>query len=260
MTILDKIIANKKRELALISKSSKIRDLEKKELFKRAILPLSGYLLNPEKTGIIAEFKRKSPSGGTLNSEADPAEVTMGYSRFGASGLSVLTDKKFFGGCNSDLSRAREHNTIPILRKDFIIDEYQIVESRSIGADAILLLASVLGEKEVFNLARFARSLELEVLLEVHNPDELNMANEYVNIIGVNNRDLKTFDVHIELSENLADKIPGEFVKISESGISSPAILKNLKSFGYNGFLIGGSFMNTPDPVFAFSDFVRLIN
>jgi indole-3-glycerol phosphate synthase len=259
MTILEEIIAHKKRELSVINRLEKVRDLERSKLFSRQLISLTDYLLKPGKTGIIAEFKRRSPSMGIINSKANLEDVTTGYCRFGASGISILTDYKFFGGSNSDLSDARALNTIPILRKDFIIDEYQIIESKSVGADAILLIAAALEKNSLLHLARFARSLGLQVLLEVHNFHELNMINEYVNIIGVNNRDLKTFVVDIGLSERLAEKIPSGFVKISESGISSAFVLKNLRNIGYQGFLIGESFMSKSDPVAAFSDFVKLI-
>jgi indole-3-glycerol phosphate synthase len=257
MTILDKIIENKRRELNLLTEATPVRDLENSILFKRQIISLSEFLLDKSKTGIIAEFKRKSPSKGTINSLSAIEEVTSGYFREGASGVSVLTDTQFFGGSNADLLRARNKSIFPILRKDFIIDEYQVIESKSIGADAIILIAAALGKQEINNLSVLARSLGMEVLLEIHEPDELEKINQYVNIIGVNNRNLKTFEVNIDISEKLAAKIPNGFLKISESGISSPRVIKNLRVFGYNGFLIGEKFMGTPDPVKAFSEFVK---
>jgi indole-3-glycerol phosphate synthase len=171
--------------------------------------------------------------------------------------LSVLTDYEFFGGTTDDLTRARELNPLPILRKDFIIDEYQIVEAKSIGADAILLIAAALDTDQTIQLARFARSLDLEVLLEVHHADELRYLNEFINVTGVNNRDLNTFMVDTELSVRLAGEIPDGMVKISESGITSPLTMKKLKGCGYQGFLIGEHFMNSPEPATAFSDFVK---
>jgi indole-3-glycerol phosphate synthase len=185
--------------------------------------------------------------------------VTTGYFRSGASALSILTDYDFFGGTDADLSCARELNPIPILRKDFIIDEYHIIESKAIGSDAILLIAAALDKYKVLKLSRLARSLGLQVLLEVHNAGELDCVNEYVNIVGVNNRDLSTFKVDTEISVQLASEIPPEFVRISESGISSVQTIKKLKKCGYQGFLIGESFMLTSDPVSAFSEFVKLI-
>ena len=178
----------------------------------------------------------------------------------GASALSILTDEKYFGGANEDLQTARKFNFCPILRKDFIIDEYQIVEAKSIGADVILLIAAALESGEIRRLATFAKSLGLEVLMEVHNRDELsgNLHDE-VDLIGVNNRNLKTFEVSLEHSVELAKKIPDQFLKISESGISSAADIRYLKEHGFKGFLIGENFMKTPDPVSAFSDFVKLV-
>ena len=257
MTILDKIIENKRRELNLLIQATPVRDLENSILFKRQIISLSEFLLDKSKTGIIAEFKRKSPSKGIINSLSAIEEVTAGYFREGASGVSVLTDTQFFGGSNVDLLRARNKSIFPILRKDFIIDEYQVIESKSIGADAILLIAAALGNQEILNLSRLARSLGLEVLLEIHEPDELEKVNQYINIIGVNNRNLKTFEVNTDISEKLEEKIPDGYIKISESGISSPQVINKLRACGYNGFLIGEKFMGTPDPVKAFSEFVK---
>jgi indole-3-glycerol phosphate synthase len=259
MTILDEIIANKRKELALAIERTTLRDLEKRKLFKRRILSMTDFIINPDKTGIIAEFKRKSPSRGVINADVTIEEVTTGYFRSGASALSILTDQMFFGGSESDLTRARELNSIPILRKDFILDEYQIIEARAMGADAILLIAAVLSPGQVLHLARFARSLEMQVLLELHGRSELNRICEYVDMVGVNNRDLNTFEVDMEVSLELAGEIPADFVRISESGITSPLVVKKLRSVGFQGFLIGENFMRAPDPVLAFSDFVKLI-
>lgn len=257
MTILDKIIENKKKELKVLTGVTSVGDLEKSRLFKREPISLSKHILDRTRTGIIAEFKRKSPSKGLINSSSSVMEVTSGYFREGASGVSVLTDNQFFGGSTSDLLNAREKSSFPILRKDFIIDEYQVIESKSIGADAILLIAAALDNQAILNLSRLARSLGLEVLLEIHEQDELDIVNQYVNIIGVNNRNLKTFEVNTDISEKIADKIPPGFLRISESGISSPQILKKLRTSGYDGFLMGEKFMCTPDPVKAFNEFVK---
>jgi indole-3-glycerol phosphate synthase len=257
MTILDKIIENKKKELEVLAGMTAVKDLENSRLFKRETISLSEFILDKTKTGIIAEFKRKSPSKGIINSSSSVEEVTSGYFRAGASGVSILTDTQFFGGSNSDLLHAREKSLFPILRKDFIIDEYQVIESKSIGADAILLIAAALEKQTIVNLSQLARSLGLEVLLEIHEQDELDKVNQYVNIIGVNNRNLKTFEVNTDISDKIADKIPQGLLKISESGISSPQVIKKLRVIGYNGFLIGEKFMCTPDPVKAFSEFVK---
>jgi len=259
MTILEEIIIHKKKELEIQREKTPLKILERSRFFQRNTLSLSDFILNPDKSGIIAEFKRRSPSRGIINDTAILEEVTTGYFRAGASALSILTDQQYFGGTTDDLIRARELNPIPILRKDFIIDEYQIVEARSAGADAILLIAAVLTPEQSENLARFARSLDLQVLLEVHQALELSHLNEFVSMVGVNNRDLNTFNVDTGLSVKLAGEIPPGFVKISESGISSPLTIKWLKGFGYQGFLIGEIFMRAPEPAVAFSDFVKLL-
>lgn len=257
MTILDKIIENKKKELSILEKLTPVKELEKSGYYSRKAFSLSAFLSEKNKTAIIAEFKRKSPSKGIINSFSMAGDVVSGYFREGASGVSILTDTQFFGGSVSDLLVVRDKSEFPILRKDFIIDEYQVIESKSIGADTILLIAAVLRSSEILKLSELARSLGMEVLLEVHEPDELEKVNQYVNIIGVNNRNLKSFEVDINTSVKMAGLIPPGFLKISESGISSPASIKNLISYGYNGFLIGEKFMSCPDPVRAFSDFAR---
>ena len=257
MTILDKIIAIKKTEVSLLAGVTAVRDLERSSFFKRDTISLSGFLSDRNKTGIIAEFKRKSPSKGIINSSSAVDEVTSGYFREGASGVSVLTDTQFFGGSITDLMLIREKSIFPILRKDFIIDEYQVIQSKSAGADAILLIAAALGTLQIANLSKLSRSLGMEVLLEIHEPEELEKVNRHINIIGVNNRNLKTFEVNTDISENIVQKIPDGFLKISESGINSSQIVKKLKVSGYDGFLIGEKFMSTPDPVKAFSEFVK---
>jgi indole-3-glycerol phosphate synthase len=257
MTILDVIIANKKKELAAVAKMTTVDDLEKALFFDRDVISLSANLLDKSKTGIIAEFKRKSPSKGVINSEALVTEVTAGYFREGASGASVLTDTKYFGGLTTDLSLARVNKTLPVLRKDFIINEYQVIESKAYGADAILLIAAALSKADILKLAGLAHSLGLEVLFEIHKQKELDLVNQYVNIIGVNNRNLKTFEVNTDTSLEIADKIPSGFIRISESGLSSPEVIKELRIAGYDGFLVGEKFMSSPDPVEAFSEFVK---
>lgn len=257
MTILDKIVENKKKELEVLTGLITVRELESSKLFSRKIISLSEFLLNKNRTGIIAEFKRRSPSKGIINSSSSVMEVTSGYFREGASGVSILTDTQFFGGSKADLLNIREKSNFPILRKDFILDEYQVIESRAIGADVILLIAAVLEKDKILSLSKLARSLGMEVLLEVHETAELEKVNLHVNLIGVNNRNLKTFEVNTDVSEKMAEKIPHEFLKISESGISSSGVIKNLRATGYDGFLIGEKFMCSPDPVKAFSQFVN---
>jgi indole-3-glycerol phosphate synthase len=257
MTVLDEIIANKKREISAVKRLTGIRSLEKRDLFTRKTLSLSESLKNPGTTGIIAEFKRKSPSGGSINIDASLEHITTGYRSLGAAGLSVLTDYKYFGGSDCDISLARKLNDIPVLRKEFIINEYQVIESKAIGADAILLIAAVLNRKMVRDLAYLGRSLGLEVMLEIHVESELSMLNEFITMAGVNNRNLSTLKVDITNSLKLIGKIPEGFTKVSESGLDSPEVVKDLKNAGFDGFLIGEHFMNNVDPVQAFAEFVK---
>ncbi len=259
-TILQEIIEYKKKELSVIKKLTPVRELEKSGFFKRQPFSLSSFLNDKRTSGIIAEFKRKSPSRGIINSFSGAGDVVTGYFREGASGVSILTDTQFFGGSVSDLMIVRDKSEFPILRKDFIIDEYQVIESKSVGADTILLIAAVLEAGEILNLSKLARSLGMEVLLEVHDETELDKVNQFVNILGVNNRNLKSFTVDIETSVSMAGSIPAGFLKISESGISSSETIKTLRDYGYNGFLIGERFMGCPDPVKAFSEFVKEVN
>lgn len=259
MTILDKIVAHKKKEVAQLKERYPIKLLEESIYFSTPTVSMKEYLLRPDKLGIIAEFKRKSPSKGNINPYASVEQVTIGYMQAGASGLSVLTDKEFFGGKNADLTEARKFNFCPILRKDFIIDEYQIYEARSIGADVILLIAECLEAEQLKSLATKAKSLGMEVLMEVHSREELSKMNEYVDIVGVNNRNLKDFSVSIATSINLFAEIPSEVVKISESGISDPNAIVKLKKVGYQGFLIGEHFMKTADPAKTCREFIKRV-
>lgn len=256
MNILDTIIAHKRKEVQQRKKQFSVADIESRPLFSRTPLSLRQSLLDESKTSIIAEFKRKSPSRGIINQTADVVAVTGGYMANGASCLSVLTDEHFFGGSDQDLLQARVH-AIPILRKDFIIDEYQLLEAKSIGADVILLIAACLAPAEVKHLARFAKNLGLEVLLELHAEDELEHICDETAIIGINNRDLKTFVVDIERSLAMAKKIPSEKIKVAESGISSPDNIILFKENGFRGFLIGENFMKEADPTIAFALFVE---
>lgn len=258
MNILDKIIAHKKLEVIQHRMSAPMQELQSSEYFYRPCLSLKRSLHQENSTGIIAEFKRQSPSKGVINAKADVVEVTGAYTAHGAAGLSVLTDKHFFGGANDDLVRARIHH-IPILRKDFIIDEYQIVEAKSIGADVILLIAACLEPADVKRLATFAKSIGLEVLLEIHNEQELAHICDDCDIVGVNNRDLKTFTVDVERSIELAKRIPANKPAISESGIGSVETINLLRRSGFSGYLIGENFMKEPDPAIAFASFVHLL-
>lgn len=257
MTILDKIVAHKKKEVARDKRETTYIELEESEYFHRETHSFKDFLLAEDRTGIIAEFKRKSPSKGIINDEALVKDVTKEYADAGASALSVLTDRNFFGGRKMDLKRARRANTIPVLRKDFMIDEYQIVEAKSLGADIILLIAAILTPAEIKNLAGLAKSLELNVLLEVHNLEELERSiDPNLDAIGVNNRNLADFTVSVENSYKLVDHIPNEFLKISESAISDQQTIRDLKKAGFQGFLIGENFMKQADPGKAMRDFV----
>lgn len=248
MHILDKIVAHKKKEVEKNKELYPIRLLEQSIYYKSKTVSLSEYILREDKSGIIAEFKKRSPSKPEINLYADVESVTLGYMQAGASALSVLTDNHFFGGSNKDLNTARTYNFCPILRKDFIIDPYQITEARSIGADAILLIAEILTKQEVELLAQYARDLNLEVLMELHSEEQLDKISDHVDLIGVNNRDLKNFVTDIDFSVRLYDQLPDDKVKISESGIKSVDDIIKLKSVGYNGFLIGEQFMLHADP------------
>lgn len=249
MNILDQIIEAKKLEIANQKSHVDIDALMQIPEFDRKCNSLKSALLKPRSSGIIAEFKKKSPSKGEINPNAKVEEVTKAYTKAGAAGLSVLTEKNFFGGSQACLVKAREINPdIPILRKDFMIDPYQLIEAKAYGADVILLIAACLTKKEVEQLATEAKKLGMEVILEVHNETELEKMNEMVDIVGVNNRNLKTFEVTIETSIKLAKLIPNQFLKISESGISSAQSINYLKEHGFNGFLIGEAFMKTQNP------------
>ncbi len=257
MTILDKIVLRKKEEVAQAKQRVSIQQLERGLHFNRNPHSFKQFLLDEQRTGIIAEFKRRSPSKGIINDQASVADVTKAYAAAGASALSVLTDIDFFGGHTDDLLAARAANDIPILRKDFMIDEYQLIEAKALGADIILLIAAILTPQEVRNLAAVAKGLGLNVLLEVHNEEELNRSIcADLDAIGVNNRNLADFTVNIQTSFDLVNKIPNEFLKISESAISAVETIKDLKTAGFNGFLIGENFMKTSDPGAAMRHFV----
>ena len=261
MSILDTIVARKVEEVAIAKQIKSVKELESSPLFSRNPHSFKDFLLAKDRTGIIAEFKRRSPSKGLINGIADVPSVTQAYNEAGASALSVLTDSDFFGGRSEDLLTARAANEIPILRKDFMIDEYQILEAKAWGADLILLIASILSPQQIATFGKFAQELGLSVLLEVHNLEELERSIcPYLDAIGVNNRNLGNFTVDIQTSFDLVEKIPSEFLKISESAIDNPAIIKELRGVGYQGFLIGENFMKTANPGQAIKDFVAQLN
>lgn len=258
MNILDEILASKSKEVAERKSLFPQKLLEQSIHYNATPVSLRKYIQRSDKSGIIAEIKRKSPSKGVINDKVSVERVSIGYMQAGASALSVLTDKPFFGGDNEDLLLAREYNFCPVLRKDFIIDEYQIVEAKSIGADAILLIAAALTPERVKELATFAQSLQLEVLMEVHDLSELqNNLHPEVDLIGVNNRNLKTFQTDVNTSKELSSHIPAYFVKVSESGISEATVVNDLKTYGYEGFLIGEAFMQYSRPEQACAKFIQ---
>ena len=258
MNILETIVEQKKKEVAERKSLHPAKQLEQSEFFARPTASLKEYVQRKDLSGIITEIKRKSPSKGIINPDVSIERTSVGYVQAGASALSILTDKEFFGGSSEDLIAARKLNTCPILRKDFTIDEYQIIEAKSIGADAILLISAILDPKQAKQLANFAHSLKLEVLFEVHSAEELHPELfSVVDLIGVNNRDLKTFEVSLDVSKKLFDIMPKESVKISESGISSVEAIDELRGIGFDGFLMGENFMKNGKPEEAAKEFMR---
>ena len=259
MKILDNIISDKKIEIETLSKIVSISDLEKQKDFTKQCKSLKESI-KKSKSGIICEFKRKSPSNEKINYKSNISEVINGYEKAGAVGVSILTNKKYFDGSIKDINEVKNNLDIPILRKEFIISEYQIIESKSIGADAILLIASILDKEEIKNYSSLAKSLGLEVLLEIHSIEEFNkISNTDIDIIGVNNRNLDTLDIDIENSIEMFENIPSEFIKISESGISKVDSIIKLIKVGYDGFLIGENFMKTSKPGESAYHFIKKV-
>lgn len=258
MSILDQILEHKRKEVDERKSLYPVKLLEKSPYFGTPPVSLKKYVLRDDLSGIIAEIKRKSPSRGMIHPDVSVEKISIGYMQAGASALSVLTDQQFFGGSNEDLTTARKFNFCPILRKDFVIDEYQVLEAKSIGADAILLIAAALEPARIVQLAALAHSLQMEVLMEVHDEDEL-MANleSGADLVGVNNRNLKTFEMNVGISKKLATLIPGSVVKVTESGIDTPEAILDLMQYGYRGFLIGQAFMETSRPEITARNFVK---
>ena len=245
MNILDKIVADKRIEVDLRKSLIPIKQLEQSILFERNTISLA-HKLRQSQSGIIAEHKRRSPSKSVINQNLNVFDVSKGYEDAGVCGMSVLTDGKYFGGSLDDLLTARASCNLPLLRKEFIIDEYQLLEAKAYGADVILLIAAILTREEIKRFSEFAKNLNLNVLLEVHNEEELHKSiMPSLDMLGVNNRNLKTFDVSLETSKKLSELIPTDFIKVSESGISNIAAIKELQPYGYQGFLIGENFMKT---------------
>lgn len=256
MNILDKIVLDKKEEISAKKNLFGNDFFERSPLFARNTLSLSDSI--KKKSGIIAEFKRRSPSRQVINQYSSVLEVAKGYEQAGASGISVLTDTKYFGGALDDLIQARSAVGIPVLRKEFIVDSYQIFESKAYGADVILLIAAILSPGQIKDFSKLAKELKLEVILEIHDEEELEKSDlSHVDLVGVNNRNLKTFAVEIETSRRLANLIPNEKVKVSESGISEIGTICELKTYGYAGFLMGENFMKTEFPGKAAELFIK---
>jgi len=256
MDILEKIVADKRIEVDSKKRVLPLEYLQKSPLIERSAYSMTASL--QAGSGIIAEFKRRSPSRQVINQSSSVTEVVREYQSAGASGISMLTDTKYFGGALDDLLQARAALSIPLLRKEFMIDPYQVFEAKAFGADVILLIAAVLSPREVLNLSRLAQDLGMQVLLEVHNEEELKRSDlTHVDMIGVNNRNLKNFVVDLDVSRRLSELIPEEKYSVSESGISDPAAIVELRSFGYQGFLIGENFMKTDHPGLAAKEFIK---
>lgn len=260
MNILDKITRDKRIEVNLRKQLIPIKQLEQSILFNKTAVSLVNNLKNST-SGIIAEHKRRSPSKQVINHDLNVFDVAKGYESAGVCGMSVLTDGKYFGGSLDDLLTAKSNCNLPLLRKEFIIDSYQIIEAKAYGADVILLIAAILTKNEIKQFSELAKSLNLEVLLEIHNEEELHKSiMPSIDMLGVNNRNLKTFNVSLETSKQLSQLIPNEFIKVSESGISSVEAIKSLQPFGYKGFLIGENFMKTNNAGESAKQFIKQIN
>ena len=260
MNILDKIISDKLKEVNLKKQLIPSSQLEASALFDKPAISLANALRNSA-SGIIAEHKRRSPSKSVINQNLSVADVATGYKNAGVCGMSVLTDGKYFGGSLNDLLLARAAVQIPLIQKEFIVNEYQIIEAKAYGADAVLLIAAILTRKEIGNFSKLAKSLNMDVLLEIHNKTELHKSiMPSLDMLGVNNRDLKTFKVSLETSKSLSQLIPDDFVKVSESGISTVEAITELKSYGFQGFLIGENFMKTTDPGQSAATFIKKLS
>ncbi|WP_144282375.1 indole-3-glycerol phosphate synthase TrpC [Chryseobacterium echinoideorum] len=257
MNILDKIIKRKKLEVAEAKSKISVEKLKDSEFFGRPTFSLKETIKT--KSGIITEFKRQSPSKGIINDKVSPLEVVSQYEKFGASAVSILTDKDFFGGSFEDILSIRNHVNIPILRKDFMIDEYQFYEAKSIGADVVLLITACLSPTQVSEFTELARSLDLEVLLEIHSEEELKHINKNVDFVGINNRNLKDFKVDLQHSADLKNKLPKDIFSIAESGIYNEEDFIFLKEKGFDGFLMGEYFMKNENPGNKFATFLKSI-
>lgn len=254
MSILDKIITRKKQEISNSKSKITVQQLKNSEFFRRETYSLKETI--KLKSGIIAEFKRQSPSKGIINDNCYPLEVASAYENFGASGISILTDKDFFGGSFDDILNVRNHIDIPILRKDFMIDEYQFYEAKSLGADVVLLIAACLSPQQVQEFTQLSHELGLEVLLEIHTEEELKHFNTNIDLVGINNRNLKDFKVDLQHSVNLKNQLPEDVLSVAESGIYSIEDFNFLTKKGFDGFLMGEYFMKHKNPGKKFEEFI----
>lgn len=258
--ILQEIVATKRAEVDRRKRETDLQALYRQAETPRTTRHSLREALRSSSTGIISEFKRRSPSKGWINRDADVQSVVRAYQQAGATALSVLTDTPYFGGTDDDLRAARQACSLPILRKDFMIDEFQLVESRVLGADAVLLIAAALTREQCRRFAEIAHQLELEVLLEIHDQSELDYYSEYVDVLGVNNRNLGSFHTDVANSFRLIEQMPQEATPISESGISNPDTVKELRAVGFKGFLIGENFMKTEAPGDSLKNFINALN
>ncbi len=256
-TILDEIVANRLEEISMLRKASCLIEIRENTDFGTPRNSLVKNLLTPGNSGIIAEFKRRSPSKGVINDKVQPAIVTRGYAEAGASGLSVLTEDRYFGGSTVDFIAARDANPfIPLLRKDFTVNEFQLYESRMLNADVILLIAAILEKDEISRFTSIAHELGMEVLLELHDESEIGKIDQAVDMIGINNRNLKDFKVDMDRSLRLLDLLPLKAIKISESGLSNVETVDYLRNRGFHGFLMGENFMKSENPASACLEFI----
>ncbi len=256
MSVLEKIVRNKRVEIEATKRNTPVALLEKSKYFQRDTLSLERSLLDKGKHGIIAEFKRQSPSRGVINNGVTPENVCPRYLSAGASAVSVLTNGEFFGGSNEDLAGARKLCDGPILRKEFIIDEYQVVESKSIGADAILLIADILSAIQMKRLSELAKSLKMEVLYEIHDKNGIEKLPPGSRLTGINSRNLGNFSIDMKILNQTISMLPPASLKIAESGIHSAEAVSGLKNMGFTGFLIGELFMKEKDPGAACRKFI----
>lgn len=254
MNILDQIVQRKKKEIEFSKSKISVQLLKDSVFFERKTYSLKKTIKT--KSGIIAEFKRQSPSKGIINNSISPLEVTSAYEKSGASAISVLTDQDFFGGSFDDIIQIRQQISIPILRKDFMVDEYQFYEAKNMGADIVLLIAACLSISQVDEFTDLAHQLGLEVLLEIHTEEELKHYNKNIDLVGINNRNLKDFRVDLEHSVQLKNLLPKETFSVAESGIYSIEDLMYLKEKGFDGFLMGEYFMKDENPGNKFREFV----